>query len=84
MSKNTNEYRNNVRAFLLDSISGVSATIDDDTPLFSSGLLDSLDIVRLAVFLESQYGIRVSPFEIGLDGFDSIARIVRFIEARRG
>ncbi|MCB9792492.1 MAG: acyl carrier protein [Alphaproteobacteria bacterium] len=60
------------------------APIADDTPLFSSGLLDSLAMVDLLTFVEDSAGIRVRWTELTLERIDSVAAILAFVEAKRG
>jgi acyl carrier protein len=52
--------------------------LEEDTPLFSSGLIDSLNVIELVSFIEEQLGCTVPPAEITLENFDNISRIVRF------
>jgi acyl carrier protein len=53
--------------------------LEDDTALFSSGLMDSLSVIELVSFIEKLIGCAIPPAEITLQNFDSISRIVRFI-----
>lgn len=57
---------------------GVRQTLEDDTLLFSSGLLDSLNVIDLVSLIEEQLGCAIPPAEITLKNFDSVGRIVRF------
>jgi acyl carrier protein len=54
---------------------------DNDTLLFSSGLIDSFSMVGLIMFIEDTAGLRVHPVDVTLDNFDSINRILAFVEA---
>lgn len=54
--------------------------IEDDTPLFSSGTVDSFAIVELLLFLEPHVGRALGPEDINLDNLDSIGRILSFVE----
>lgn len=53
-------------------------SLDDNTGLFSSGLIDSLSVMDLVCFVEGEIGQAVPPADITLENFDSIARIVAF------
>jgi len=57
---------------------GVRVPVDDDTQLFSRGLIDSLNVVELVTFVEEELGRPIPPADITLENFDSIARIVRY------
>ncbi len=52
--------------------------VDDDSELFSSGLIDSFAMVDLLVFLEKQTGSKLGPEHITVENFDSVSRILSF------
>lgn len=54
--------------------------LTDDTALFSEGLLDSLSVMDLVSFVETEARVRIPPQDIVLDNFDTIACIVRYVE----
>jgi len=55
-----------------------------DTPLISSGVLDSLATVRLVAFLEDQYHITIEPHEANVDFLDSVGQIAELVRAKQG
>lgn len=57
--------------------------IKDDEPLILSGLLDSLAVVHIVVFMEEQFGIDFSEIYFDQDDFDSIDKMVNFAESHR-
>jgi len=54
----------------------------DDTPLISSGILDSLATLRLVVFLEDKYQIKVAPHETQEEYLGSITSIEALITSK--
>lgn len=54
---------------------------DNDEEIFVSGILDSLNVLHVIIFMEAAYGITVNPFEINLETLGSVNRIARYIEA---
>jgi len=54
--------------------------IEDDTPLFSSLGLDSVDALELAVALEKSYGITIKSHEVDKQVFTSIRTLAAFVE----
>jgi acyl carrier protein len=56
---------------------------DPDTDLIEEGLLDSLMLVELIVYLEEHYGIAVALDDLELDHFRSLRRLTQFIVASR-
>ncbi|HSY74828.1 MAG TPA: phosphopantetheine-binding protein [Dongiaceae bacterium] len=58
--------------------------IDDDAPLFGTGLgLDSIDALELVVLLEKEYGIVIKDIEEGRPAFKSVNTLAAFIAAKR-
>jgi len=72
-----------LRAFLRDELRVPEAEIGDDTELFSAGRIDSADLVRLATWVERTTGLRIPDDDINVDHFDSVAKILEYVEARR-
>lgn len=52
-----------------------------DSLLFSSGLLDSVAMLDLIVFVEGVAGVEIRPEDVTLDNFDTPNRIIRFAQA---
>jgi acyl carrier protein len=55
-----------------------TADIEVDTPLFSSGIIDSFALVDLIIFLEEQCSFRISAMDVNLDNMDTIKRMLDF------
>ncbi|HPS98459.1 MAG TPA: acyl carrier protein [Bacteroidales bacterium] len=60
--------------------------IDDDdvkityeTPLISSGYVDSFSMVSLLVFLENKFRIKIPPSKATPEAFDSVNNIVALV-----
>ncbi len=49
-----------------------------ETDLFEEGLLDSLGFVELLMHLEQEFGVTVTPEQLDLDNFRTLARIADF------
>jgi acyl carrier protein len=58
------------------------SAIQDETELFSSGLVDSFAMVDLLQFLEKHTGARMGPEDISLDNLDSVQRILAFAASK--
>jgi acyl carrier protein len=72
-----------LKTYLGDRMGLDTTTLAEETPLFSSSLLDSFSMVDLIMFIEKESGLRLNPTDVSLDNLDSIGRILKFIEARR-
>lgn len=71
-------------SFLRDDIGVETDDVDDDTLLFSTGLIDSFALINLISFIEEEAGIRVSPADVNLDNLDSVSRIIAYVEKAAG
>jgi acyl carrier protein len=69
--------------FVEDKLGVDTAEVDEDTPLFSSGMIDSAGMVDLIVFVESAGNVKFRPDDITLDHLDSIDRILHFVADRQ-
>jgi acyl carrier protein len=54
----------------------------NDTPLRTSGVIDSVATLRLVTFVEEQFGIRVEAHEASVENFDSVDSIAAFIQSK--
>jgi acyl carrier protein len=74
-----------IRNFILTQyLPGESpANLRNDTPLRSSGILDSLATIGLISFLEKEYHIEVEAHETDVDNFDRIQDIAAFVERKQ-
>jgi acyl carrier protein len=74
-----------IRNFILTQyLPGESpANLRNDTPLRSSGVLDSLATIGLISFLEKEYHIEVEAHETDVDNFDRIQDIAAFVERKQ-
>ena len=59
-----------------------TSKVEDTTPLFSSGMVDSFAIVELMLFLEQATGAKLNPEDVTLDNLDTIQLILDFAAAR--
>ncbi|NUM46871.1 MAG: acyl carrier protein [Anaerolineales bacterium] len=73
-----------VEKFILeDLLSGSRSTkIGLDESLVSSGILDSLALLRMISFLEEKFGVTVNDDEVVPENFETINVIKSFVEAR--
>lgn len=52
-----------------------------DTPLISSGIVDSFSMVSLKRFLEREYAIQIPDGKATPDAFDSVSHIVALLNS---
>ncbi len=54
----------------------------DDEEFFKNGILDSLNILHIIIFIESKFKISIDPFSINLDSLGTINRVADYIESK--
>lgn len=57
--------------------------LDDDFDLQTGGAVDSLGLLKLVAWLESEYGISVDESELGPESLRTVDSINEFINERR-
>lgn len=55
---------------------------DDDDSFLENGIVDSVAVMELALFVEETYRITVDDHEITPDNFDSVNKLARYIRSR--
>jgi acyl carrier protein len=63
-------------SFLVDDFS-------DDDSFLECGIIDSLGVMQLVAFVESEFSVRVNEPDLVPDNFDSVAKVARYVERRR-
>ena len=71
-----------VRQFVASSFLPDGATLGDDDDLFA--LLDSLQVLRLVVWVEEQFGVKVGDADLTAENLGTVARLAAFVAARVG
>lgn len=56
--------------------------IKPDEPVISSGLIDSFNLVDVALLVEDTWGVRIDDSELNAETFDTLAQLAELIESR--
>jgi acyl carrier protein len=65
-----------LREFLLNED---PSELTGETRLVTGGVLDSISTLKLVVFLEEHFGIRIEAYEAGVEHLDSINQIAALV-----
>jgi len=65
----------------LQALSGYEIN-DPDQGIFTSGILNSLNMLNLILFLESEFDLQINPFDVNLQMLGTLNRICDFVETR--
>jgi acyl carrier protein len=80
-----NNVKDTIRDYILrEFLPGESAAnLGDDTPLRTSGILDSMATLNLVTFIEQTFEIALEAHETGIDHFDRIQDIAGLIARKK-
>jgi len=56
---------------------------EDTDSFMENGVLDSMNVIELVVFLEQRFGVQVADHEIIPDNFDSIYKLASFVRSKQ-
>jgi acyl carrier protein len=86
MSNDVSNVKETLRQFIVKTyLPGESVeNLQDDTPLRTSGVLDSLATLGLVSFVEKEFDIELEAHETGIETFDTVGGIADLIVAKRG
>ena len=75
-----------LRSYVLENfLPGERASnLADDTPLRTSGIVDSLGLLQLVSFVEESFGIELEAHETGVEHFDRIADLAALVRRKLG
>lgn len=73
-----------IREYIADSIlfSDKGYPYADDLSFLENGVVDSMNIMELVVFVEEHFGIKVNDAEIVPMNFDSVSNLARFVREK--
>jgi len=77
-----NEIENDVREFISENFILDGEHLEADASLTRRGVLDSMGVLELIMFVEERFGVKVPDEDTVPENFDSIERIVRYLDAR--
>lgn len=81
-----NEITTEVKQFIMDEfLPGEDpAELTTSTPLVSGGILDSIALTRLTLFLEERFNVVLKPHEVTSEYLDTLDRITQLVQTKRG
>lgn len=59
------------------------AALTDSTPLITGGILDSLATLKLVVFLEERFQIKIQAHETMVDYLNTVSDIAQLVNSKR-
>lgn len=69
---------NFINTSILNGVLEVSAADE----LLVSGLVDSMNVMRLVGFINSEFNLPVAPHEITIENFSTVKQIVKLLDSK--
>lgn len=54
--------------------------LETDEDLLSTGLIDSLGMMKLVVFIENEFNVKIPPEDMIIENFMTVDHIVNYLE----
>lgn len=75
--------REDIRKFIAETSFNKLSDIKDETLIFDEGIFDSMGLLGLINFLESEFNIVTEDTELQEENFGSVERITAFAQKKR-
>ena len=66
-----------------DLLMGQGVAFDDDDLLLEDGIIDSLGLLDIVTFIETEFDIAVDDADVTLDNFGSVKAIASYVESKK-
>lgn len=75
-----------IRHFILENFlyTNDESKLRDSDSFLEKGIVDSTGILELLMFVEDTFGFEVADEEVLPDNFDSVERLTRYVEQKKG
>jgi len=82
---NPEDIKSAVKKFILNEyLPGEDpAALTDTTPLVTTGILDSIAVLKVVSFLENQFDILIQPHEAVVENLNTLSDIERFVGSKK-
>ena len=69
-----------IQKFLQDTFGIV--VVGAETPLVSDGLIDSMQVLDVAMFLEEEAGVALDEADLVIENFDTVSAMAQLVSAK--
>jgi acyl carrier protein len=72
-----------IRRFILQNLYfAEDNSLGDDASFLETGVVDSMGVMELVAFVQSEFGVTVEPQEVVVENFDSISKLTNFVRRK--
>ena len=73
-----------IKNFIVENFLFGERGLKDDEPLFESGIIDSLGLIKLLAFIDEKFNVSVDMSEIMIENFNTLDDIMETLKSRGG
>jgi len=56
--------------------------LEDDTPLITGGIMDSISTIKFSLFVEEEFGVELQAHELSADYIDTLSAMAEIIQSK--
>ena len=71
-----------IKNFIVENFLFGERGLKDDEPLFESGIIDSLGLIKLLAFIEENFNVSIDMSEIMIENFNTVNDILETLNSR--
>jgi acyl carrier protein len=71
-----------IKSFIVKNFLFDERGLEDDEPLFESGIIDSLGLIKLIAFIEKNFNISIDMSEVMIEKFNTLNDIMETLKSR--
>ena len=68
--------------YIKDELLDEDIVLTEETSMFQTRILDSLNLLALISFVEKEFSIKVNSSEINLENLDTVSNILNFLDRK--
>ncbi len=82
---NPEDIKTTIKTFILNEyLPGEDpAALTDTTPLMTTGILDSIAVLKVVTFLENEFHITIEPHEAVVENLNTLSDMARLIMSKK-
>lgn len=71
-----------IKNFIVENFLFGERELKDDEPLFESGIIDSLGLIKLIAFIEKNFNVSIDISEIMIENFNTLNDIMEVLKSK--
>lgn len=74
--------KDQIKEYIIKTFMSGAGRLEDDEPLFDSGIIDSLGLINLLSFISEKFEISVDMSDVTMDKFSTVNNIMKTLEGK--